>query len=66
MGEWKDYIIFCFGEQVACETARSKKEAVELYVEKCIKMYKEEFGAEPTDDMIEDIYKNTEVGGCLI
>ena len=63
MGEWKEYMVFCFGEQVRCETARSKKEAVDLYVEECIERYKEEFGIEPTDDMIEDAYKNTEVVG---
>ena len=62
MGEWKDYIIFCFGEQLDVkETARSKNEAIELYVEDCIERYKEEFGSEPTDDMIEYVYKNTEV-----
>ena len=60
MGEWKAYIIFCFGVQVGCEIARSKNEAVELYVEKCIEKYKEEFGSKPTDDMIENVYKNTE------
>ena len=60
MGEWKEYIIFCFGVQVGCEIARSKNEAVKLYVEKCIEKYKEEFGSKPTDDMIENVYKNTE------
>ena len=61
MGDWKDYIIFCFGEQLDVkETARSKKEAVKLYVEVCIERYKEDFGSKPTDDMIEDVYKNTE------
>ena len=63
MGDWKDYIIFCFGEQVDHETARSKKEAVELYVEEYIERYKEEFGREPTNDMIEVFYKNTEAVG---
>lgn len=64
MGDWKDYIIFCFGEQLDVkENARSKKEAVELYVEECIKRYKDEFGSEPTDDMIENVYKNTEAVG---
>ena len=62
-GEWKDYTIYSYGEEVDHETARSKKEAVELYVEECIERYKEEFGSEPTDDMIEDAYKNTEAGG---
>ena len=61
MGEWREYIIFCFGESLNVkETARSKKEAVDLYVEKCIERYKEEFGSEPTDDMIENVYKHTE------
>lgn len=63
MGEWKDYIIFCFGEQVDCETARSKQEACDLYVEGCREKYVEDFGVEPTDDMIEDVYKNIEVVG---
>ena len=63
MGEWKDYIIFCFGEQVGEETARSKKEACDLYVEKCKEKYIEDFGIEPTDadDMIEDVYENIEI-----
>ena len=61
MGDWKDYIIFYSGEQLDVkETARSKNEAVELYVEECIERYKEEFGSEPTDDMIKDVYQNTE------
>ena len=60
MGEWKDYKIYSYGEEIDQVTARSKKEAVELYVEECIKRYKEEFGYVPTDDMIEDVYKNTE------
>ena len=59
-GEWKDYTIYSYGEEIDQVTARSKKEAVELYVEECIEKYKEEFGSEPTDDMIEDAYKNTE------
>ena len=63
MGDWKDYTIYAYGEEVGQETARSKKEAVELYVEKCIERYKEDFGSEPTDDMIEDAYKNTEAVG---
>lgn len=63
MGDWKDYTIYSYGERIDHVTARSKKEAVELYVEKCIEMYKEEFGSEPTDDMIEDAYKNTEAVG---
>ena len=60
MGEWKDYKIYSYEVNVGQETARSKKEAVDLYVEECIERYKEEFGDEPTDDMIEDAYKNTE------
>lgn len=60
MGEWKDYTIYSYGDEVDYEIARSKKEAVELYVAECIERYKEEFGSEPTDDMIEDAYKNTE------
>lgn len=59
MGDWKDYTIYSYGEEVGQETARSKKEAVELYVEECIKRYKEDFGYVPMDDMIEDVYKNT-------
>lgn len=59
MGDWKDYAIYSYGEEVGQETARSKKEAVELYVEECIKRYKEDFGYVPMDDMIEDVYKNT-------
>ena len=61
MGDWKEYLIFCFGEQVRCETARSKKEARDLYVEKCKEKYIEDFGSEPTDDMIKTVYENTEV-----
>ena len=61
MGEWKDYIIFLFGVHVDFETARSKKEAVKLYVEKCIERYKDKFGSEPTDDMLKNVYENTEV-----
>ena len=64
MGEWKDYTIYSYGVEVDQVKARSKKEAVELYVEECIKAYKEEFGSEPTDDMIDDAYKNTKVA-CL-
>ena len=60
MGKWKEYTIYSYGEKVDHETARSKKEAVELYVEECIERYKEEFGSEPADDMIESAYKNTE------
>ena len=60
MGEWKDYKIYSYGVNVGQGTARSKKEAVKLYVEECIERYKDEFGSEPTDDMIEDVYKNTE------
>ena len=63
MGEWKDYTIYSYGEEIDHVIARSKKEAVELYVEECIERYKEEFGDEPTDDMIEDAYKNTEAVG---
>lgn len=63
MGEWKDYKIYSYGVNVGQRTARSKKEAVKLYVEECIELYKEEFGSEPTDDMIEDVYKNTEAVG---
>lgn len=61
MGDWKDYIIFCYGEQVDCETARSKKEAGDLYVEKCKEKYIEDFGSAPSVDMIEDAYENIEV-----
>ena len=60
MGDWKDYTIYSYGEKVDKETARSKKEAVELYVEECVERYIEEFGDAPTVDMIEDAYKNTE------
>ena len=63
MGEWKDYTIYSYEFEVGHETARSKKEAVKLYIEECIERYKEEFGSEPTDDMIEDAYKNTEAVG---
>ena len=63
MDEWKDYTIYSYGENVDQVTARSKKEACDLYVEECIERYKEEFGDEPTDDMIEDAYKNTEAVG---
>ena len=61
MCKWKDYTIYSYGEKVDKETARSKNEALELYVEECIERYKEEFGDEPTEDMIGDVYKNTEV-----
>ena len=60
MGDWKDYMIYSYGFEVGQETARSKKEAVKLYIEECIERYKEEFGSEPTDDMIKDVYQNTE------
>ena len=60
MGDWKDYTIYAYGEEVGQETARSKKEACELYVEKCIERYKEDFGSEPTDDMIKAADENTE------
>ena len=61
MGEWKVYIIFCFGTQVRCETARSKKEACDLYVEQCKREYIEDHGCAPTTDMIEDIYEDIDV-----
>ena len=61
MGDWKYYIIFCFGEQVDYEIARSKKEACDLYIEKCKEEYIEDFGSEPTNDMIEDAYENINV-----
>ena len=61
MGDWKEYIIFCFGEYVGCETARSKKEACDLYIEKCKEKYIEDFGSEPTDDMIEDVCENINI-----
>lgn len=61
MGDWKEYIIFCFGEQVDCEIARSKKEACDLYVEKCKEKYINDFGSEPTDDMIEGAQENIDV-----
>ena len=60
MSEWKDYIIFCFGEQVDCETARSKKEACDLYVKECKRKYIEDNGYAPTIDMIKDAYENIE------
>ena len=60
MGEWKDYTIYSYGEKVGQGTARSKKEAIALYVEECIERYIYEFGSRPTNDMIEDVYKNTE------
>ena len=61
MGDWKDYIIFVFGEYVGCENARSKKEACDLYVEKCKEKYIDEFGSEPSDDMIEDTYESIDI-----
>ena len=61
MGDWKKYIIFCFGEQVDCETARSKKEACDYYIEKYRKKYIEDYGSEPTDDIIEDVYEDIDV-----
>ena len=61
MGEWKEYLIFCFGEQVDCKIARSKKEACDLYVKECKRKYIEDNGYAPTMDMIKDIYKNIEV-----
>lgn len=61
MGDWKDYIIFCFGEQVDCETVRSKKEACDLYIEKCKEKYIEDNGCAPTKDMIEDVYEDIDV-----
>lgn len=61
MGDWKDYIIFCFGVQVGSETARNKKEACDLYVEKCKEKYIEDFGSEPSDDMIENVYENINI-----
>lgn len=63
MGDWKDYTIYSYGEEVDRETARSKKEAIDLYVEKCKEIYIENFGDEPTDDMIEEAYKNIEAVG---
>ena len=63
MGYWKSYIIYCFGEKVDYEIARSKKEACDLYVEECREKYIKDFGSEPTEDMIEDIYKNIEAVG---
>ena len=63
MGEWKEYMIFCFGEQVRCETARSKKEACDLYVKECKREYIEDYGYAPTTDMIRDVYKNIEAVG---
>ena len=61
MGDWKEYIIFCFGEQVDCETARSKREACDLYLEKCKEKYIEDNGCVPTTDMIVDVYENIDV-----
>lgn len=61
MGEWKNYLIYCFGEIVDCEIARSVKEACDLYVEECREKYVKDFGCEPTDDMIEDVYENIDV-----
>ena len=61
MGEWKEYIIFCFGQYVERRTARNKKEACDLYVEKCKEKYIEDHGCEPTDDMIEDVYEDIDV-----
>lgn len=63
MGEWKEYTIYSYGEEVDSVNARSEKEAVDLYVEECVEKYKENFGDDPTDDMIEDAYKNTEAVG---
>ena len=63
MGEWKNYIIYCFGEIEDYETARSEKEACDLYVEECKRKYIENFGSEPTDDMIEDCYENIKAVG---
>ena len=58
MGECKDYIIFCFGKYVGCETARSKKEACDLYVDKCKEKHIKDSGSKPSDDMIENIYES--------
>ena len=60
-GYWKSYIIYCFGEEVDYEIARSEKEACDLYVEECREKYIKDFGCEPTDDMIKDVYENIEV-----
>ena len=63
MGEWKNYIIYCFGEKVDYETARSEKEACDLYVKECKRKYIEDNGYAPTTDMIRDVYKNIEAVG---
>ena len=63
MGDWKEYIIFCVGEQVDCETARSKQEACDLYVKECKRKYIEDNGCAPTTDMIREAYKNIEAVG---
>ena len=60
MGDWKDYTIYSYGEEVGQETARSKKEACDLYVKECKRKYIEDNGYAPTIDMIKDAYKNIE------
>ena len=57
-GYWKNYTIYCYGEEVDYEIARSEKEACDLYVEECEKKYIEDYGCAPTTDMIEDAYEN--------
>ena len=63
MGDWKEYLIFCFGEQVSCKTARSEKEACDLYVKECKRKYIEDNGYAPTTDIIREAYKNIEAVG---
>ena len=61
MGEWKNYIIYYFGVQVAHKVARSKKEACNLYVEEWEKRYIMHYGRAPTQSKIKDVYENIEV-----
>ena len=51
MGEWKDYMIYSYGVNVGQGTARSKKEALDLYVEECIERYKEEMKKKHKQDL---------------
>ena len=59
MGEWRKYKIFCLGAYAGCKKARSRKEAVKLYVEECKERYIKDYGCAPTKDMIKDAYENT-------
>ena len=61
---WKNYIIYCYGEAVGYEIARSEKEACDLYVEEFREKHIKNFGSEPTDDMIETVSENIEAVSC--